>query len=55
MKKYFIAGNRAFVTYAQASEYCEENDFDGETMITEVTDQRRREFENTVHYRIHYK
>ena len=41
MKKYYIVGNRAFETWIQATEYCEENDLDGETMILEVTDGKK--------------
>lgn len=56
MKKYYIVGNRAFETFCQASEYCEENDLDGETMIIEVTDGERMAdyYDKTTNYNVGY-
>lgn len=56
MKRYYIVGNRAFETWGQASEYCEQCDFDGETMITEVNDGQRavNYYDKTKHYNIGY-
>jgi hypothetical protein len=56
MKRYWIVGNRAFETWVQASEYCEQCDFDGETMITEVTDGERmvNYYDKTKNYNIGY-
>ena len=56
MRKYYIVGNRAFETWVQATEYCEENDFDGDTLITEVIDGERavNYYDKTNHYNIGY-
>lgn len=56
MKKYYIVGNRAFDTFCQASEYCEENDFDGETMIIETTDGERMVdyYDKSTNYNVGY-
>lgn len=52
MKKYYIVGNRAFTTFGKATDYCEDCDFDGETMITEVNDGQRavNYYDTTKHY-----
>lgn len=52
MRKYYIVGNRAFNTFGEATEYCEACDFDGETMITEVSDGERavNYYDTTKHY-----
>lgn len=56
MRKYYIVGNRAFNSFCEATEYCEECDFDGETMITEVNDgQRMGKYDATNSYNIGYK
>lgn len=56
MKKYYIVGNRAFETWVRATEYCEENDFDGDTTITEVTDGERMAdyYDKTTDYNVGY-
>ena len=52
MRKYYIVGNRAFNSFCEATEYCEDCDFDGETMITEVSDGQRAAnyYDTTKHY-----
>lgn len=52
MRKYYIVGNRAFNSFCEATEYCEDCDFDGETMITEVNDGQRavNYYDTTKHY-----
>lgn len=52
MRKYYIVGNRAFNSFCEATEYCEDCDFDGETMITEVNDGQRAAnyYDTTKHY-----
>lgn len=56
MKKYYIVGNRAFTTFGEATDYCDENDFDGESMIVEVSDGERavNYYDTTKSYNIGY-
>lgn len=56
MKRYWIVGNRAFETWVQATEYCEQCDFDGESMITEVNDGERAAnyYDTKEHYNVGY-
>ena len=53
MRKYYIVGNRAFTTFGEATEYCEDCDFDVETMIKEVNDGQRAAnyYDTTKHYK----
>lgn len=56
MKKYYLVGNRVFETWIAASEYCEQCDFDGETMITELQDGERMAdyYDKSINYNIGY-